>query len=253
LINEVDANSAGADTAEFIELFGTPGAALDGLCFLALNGSNDRVYLRIDLDGGRLSSGGFYVIGSAGVANVGSVFADNTLQNGPDAVAVVAVEDCEATIGSSTTVTDVRQLLMVDAVVYGTNDDDDPELLTLLLAGQAQIDEDGGGDGDAHANARCPDGAGGARVSSSFVQTAPSPGAANTCAAFPTPTATSTGTLAPSSTPNPGQTTTPTPPLTPTVPATPTPRREELTATPTATATASGTGRTEIYLPVVQR
>ncbi len=231
LINEVDADSAGADTAEFIELFGTAGAALDGLCLVAINGSNDRVYLTVDLDGGMLSGSGFYVIGSAAVANVGSTFADNIVQNGPDAVAIVAVDDCEATIKSSTTVTDVRQMTLVDAVVYGTNDDDDLELLTLLNAGQAQINEDGGGDSSAHSNARCPDGGGGARNSGSFVQVAPSAGRANECAAFPTPTAT----------------------VTPTVLPTITPEDRLVTVTPTATAVAPTDNKVEIYLPVVQR
>ncbi|MCB0085145.1 MAG: hypothetical protein KDE47_29595, partial [Caldilineaceae bacterium] len=197
LINEVDANSTGSDTAEFVELYGTPGAALDGLCLLALNGSNDRVYLTVDLDGGSLNGNGFFVVGNPGVANVGLTFADNTLQNGPDAVAIVGVEECDATISSSTTVTDVRAMTLVDAVVYATNDDDDVELLSLLNPGQPQVDEDASGDGDGHANARCPNGGGGPRNTSSFVQLPPSPGTANDCSAFPTPTPTVTPVNAP--------------------------------------------------------
>jgi len=239
LINEVDADSAGADTAEFVELVGAPGAALDGLCLVAINGSNDRVYLTVDLDGGVLNASGFYVIGSAGVANVGLTFADNLLQNGPDGVALIAAGECTEMISSSTTVTDVRQMSLVDAVVYGTNDDDDLELLTLLNAGQPQINEDGGGDSSAHANARCPNGGGGARNSNGFVQIAPSPGQANDCAAFPTPTATATSLVTPTILPS----------------ITPQDREATLTPTPTPTPTlAAPTGnKIEIYLPVVQR
>ncbi|MEZ4869880.1 MAG: lamin tail domain-containing protein [Caldilineaceae bacterium] len=228
LINEVDADSAGADTAEFIELHGPGGAALDGLCLVAFNGSNDRAYLIWDLDGYTLSAAGFFVVGNAAVANVGLVFTDNALQNGADAVALYAVSDCSGTFTSNSTVTTVA---LVDAVVYGTNDADDPELLALLNAGQTQVNEDGGGDSGAHSNARCPDGAGGARNSSGFTQVAPSPGSANSCGdlvATPTPTPTMTAT--------------------PTV----TPDERAATVTPTATV-ASPTGLNSLYLPLVQR
>jgi hypothetical protein len=243
LINEVDADSTGADTAEFVELFGLPGAALDGFCLIALNGSTDRVYLTVDLDGAKFNGSGFYVVGNAGVTNVGLTFTDNALQNGPDAVALVAVEDCSATITSSTTVTDVRQMTLVDAVVYETNDDDDIELLTLLNAGQSQVNEDGGGDSGTHTNARCPDGGGGARNSGSFVQVAPSPGSANDCAAFPTPTPTAT------SIGGNGPTATSTPTVLPTV----TPDNRLITVTPTATVAAPTGNDVKLYLPVVQR
>src|SRR5262245_21039874 len=45
LINEVDADSSGADTAEFVELYGPPNTPLDGLCVVFFNGSNDGSYL----------------------------------------------------------------------------------------------------------------------------------------------------------------------------------------------------------------
>lgn len=238
LINEVDADSPDADTAEFIELMGPAGAALDGLCLVAYNGSNDRAYLVFDLDGKTFNAAGFFVVGNAAVANVGLTFADNALQNGPDAVALYAVHDCSGAFNSNTTVTTAN---LVDAVVYETNDDDDVELLTLLNPGQAQVNEDGAGDSAAHANARCPDGAGGARNSGSFTQVAPSPGIANTCGALAsTPTPTATATVSMDATPT----------VTPTPSATPDDRLA--TVTPTAT-TMSPTGVNDVYLPVIQR
>ncbi len=204
LINEVDADSSGADTAEYIELIGPAGAALDGLCLVAYNGSNDRAYLVFDLDGKVFNAGGFFVIGNAAVANVGLTFADNALQNGPDAVALYAASDCSGTFNTNTTVTTVG---LVDAMVYETNDDDDPELLTLLNPGQSQVDEEAGGDSGAHANARCPDGAGGARNSGSFMPMVPSPGTGNSCGTLPT--ATPTATAMPTATTVPGATATP--------------------------------------------
>ncbi len=222
LINEVDADSSGADTAEYIELFGPAGAALDGLCLVAYNGSNDRAYLILDLDGKVFNASGFFVIGNAGVANVGLTFADNTLQNGPDAVALYAASDCSGTFDTNTTVTTTG---LLDAVVYETNDDDDPELLTLLNSGQSQVDEQAGGDAGAHANARCPDGAGGARNSGSFAPMVPSPGTGNGCGTLATATPTLTPTTSPAAT---------------------------LTPIPTATVTVP-TGTNGLYFPIIHR
>lgn len=241
-INEVDADSEGSDTAEFVELYGPVGAALDGLCFVAINGSNDRVYLTVDLDGAAFNSSGFYVIGNAAVPNVGLTFADNALQNGPDAVAIIAAGDCGATISSSTTVTELLQLTLVDAIVYGTNDADDAELLALLSAGQPQLNEDGGGDSGAHSNARCPNGGGATRSTANFSQLMPSPGSANPCPNVATPTPTAT----PQATPTLTMTATMQPALT----ATPT------LLAPTVTPSATVEIRTEaqkLYLPVIQR
>lgn len=225
LINEVDADTAGADTAEFIELWGPAGAALDGLCLIAYNGSNDHAYLVFDLDGKSFNAAGFFVIGSAAVANVGQTIADNALQNGPDAIALYAINDCGGTFNANTAVTTNG---LIDALVYATNDADDPGLLTLLNAGQPQVNEDADGNGEANAIARCPDGAGGARNTTGFSQVAPSPGVTNPCGA----TATATPTMTPS----------------------PTATVDERFATITPTATlASPTSSQAVYLPIIQR
>ena len=236
LINEVDADSTGTDTTEFIELMGPAGAALDGLCLVAYNGSNDRAYVVMDLDGKAFNATGLFVIGNTAVANVGLTFANETLQNGPDAVALYAVQDCAGSFNSNTSVTTTN---LVDAVVYETNDADDAELLALLNAGQAQVDEDAGGDSGAHANARCPDGAGGARTTSGFKQVAPSPGTLNLCGALsstPTPTATTAVPVDATATPTP----------------TATVDTRVATATPTATLTSPTSGNA-VYLPLVKR
>ena len=53
LINEVDADQAGTDAAEFVELTdgGAGSSPLDGLVVVLFNGSNDASYAAIDLDG----------------------------------------------------------------------------------------------------------------------------------------------------------------------------------------------------------
>lgn len=172
-INEVDADTAGTDTLEFIELFGPANTSLDGFILVLYNGSNDQSYLTIDLTGQSLDAEGFFVAGNAAVANVDLTFPDNTLQNGADGVGLY--QDDAANFPMNTPVTTTN---LIDAVVYDTNDADDAGLLVMLNAGQPQLNEDGMGSKDTHSNARVPDG-GVLRNTDTFVQQAPTPGATN--------------------------------------------------------------------------
>ncbi|QTD47748.1 endonuclease/exonuclease/phosphatase family protein [Sulfidibacter corallicola] len=173
VINEVDADTAGTDTLEFVELFGNPNTSLDGLVLVLFNGSNDQSFLAIDLDGESLDANGFFVAGNTAVTAASVTFPDNTLQNGADAVALYVGDDTDFPNGTGVTTTD-----LVDALVYDTNDGDDAGLLALLNAGQPQVNEDGMGDKDGHSNSRVPDG-GTARNTDTYVQQAPTPGASN--------------------------------------------------------------------------
>ena len=174
LINEVDSDTPGTDTQEFVELFGAANAPLDGLVLVFYNGSNDQSYAAFDLDGFTLSSTGYFVAGNADVPNVNLVFGPNGLQNGADAVAVYVGNATDFPNGTAVTTAN-----LVDAVVYDTADADDAGLLVLLNSGEPQLDEAGGGNKDVHALARVPNGSGGARNTSSFVPQAPTPGATN--------------------------------------------------------------------------
>ncbi len=79
-INEVDGDQTGADTQEFIELFGAPNTSLLGTTLVLFNGSNDLSYASYDLDAYSLDGNGFFVIGNAATPGVDLVFADNFLQ-----------------------------------------------------------------------------------------------------------------------------------------------------------------------------
>lgn len=209
LINELDSDTPGIDTAEFIELAGPPNTALDGLCLVAFNGTNDTSYLAVDLDGKSLNANGYFVVGNAGVANVGLTFANSVLQNGPDAVALYEAAACTTIFPNNTAVTTAN---LVDAIVYNTGTTIDTGLAPLLNAGQTQVNEAANADSANQANARCPDGSGGARNTSAYSQVAPSPGVANPCTqTTPTPTAT----VPPGSTATPIPTPTNTPAATP--------------------------------------
>ncbi|MCH9647374.1 MAG: thrombospondin type 3 repeat-containing protein [Deltaproteobacteria bacterium] len=190
LINEVEADQAGTEDAEFIELYdgGVGNTPLDGLVLVTFNGSDDQSYNlggqanAIDLDGFSTDANGFFVIGNTGVPGAGITFGNGSLQNGADAVALFVGDGTDFPNDTAITTTD-----LIDAVVYDTNDGDDAALLVLLNPGEPQVNEESGTDADVDSSQRCPDGGGGPRVTSSFLAATPSPGAANTCPAPTTP------------------------------------------------------------------
>ncbi len=177
VINEVDVDQTSTDAAEFIELYdgGFGNTSLDGLVIVLYNGSNNESYRSIDLDGFTTDSNGYFVIGSANVPNVNlDVFTTNGIQNGADAVALY--QDDATTFPSGTAVTTTN---LIDALVYGTSDADDPELLVLLNTGQGQVDENAGGNASENSMQRIPNGQGGARNTATYGMLAPTPGSMN--------------------------------------------------------------------------
>jgi len=188
VINEVDANTLGTDTAEFVELFdgGAGNLSLNGYTLVFFNGTNDKSYYVLDLDGHSTNASGYFVLGNSGVNLASATFPTNTLQQGADAVALYLGDATSFPNGTNVTTAN-----LVDAMVYDTDDIDDTGLLALLNGGQPQINEEGAGDGDRDSNQRCPNGSGGQRNTSTYSQAPPSPGAVNGCTAV-TPSATPT-------------------------------------------------------------
>ncbi|MBN1954695.1 MAG: PKD domain-containing protein [Anaerolineae bacterium] len=178
LINETDSDTAGAEVDEFVELYdgGVGGTSLDGLVVVLFNGADDASYLpAVDLDGYATDADGYFVIGGTGVAEADITIGTNYwLQNGADAVTLFAGDDVEFPNDTPVTTTN-----LIDAVVYDTNDADDPGLLALLNAGQPQVDEGTYPISEGQSIQRCPDGSGGARNTYTYVQGPPSPGTAN--------------------------------------------------------------------------
>lgn len=176
IINELDADTAGTDDKEFVEIYdgGSGNTSLSGFVLVAYNGNGDTSYNAFDLDGFTTNSDGYFVVGNAGVFNVDLVVSDNSFQNGADAVALY--QGAAANFPNGTAVTTDG---LIDAVVYDTNDDDDLELLVLLNAGQPQLNEDVNGSKDSESLQRIPNGAGGARNTDTYAAQIPTPGAAN--------------------------------------------------------------------------
>ncbi|PAP75276.1 CHRD domain-containing protein [Rubrivirga marina] len=171
VINEVDADTPGSDTAEFVELYnaGSAAVALDDYVVVFFNGNGTVSYGAYDLSG-TLAPGAYYVLGNPGVVNVTQTFepgSSGALQNGADAVALYTGSAADFPNGTAPSTTD-----LVDAIVYDTSDDDAPDLLAAL--GQTvQYNEDENGDKDNESTQRSPDG------SDTIVAALATPGAAN--------------------------------------------------------------------------
>ena len=96
VINEIDYDQPGTDTAEFIEIYnsGSAGVSLDSFSIDLINGNNGSSYRSIDLTGFSINASGYFVVcGDASlVANCDYSFTTSSgwFQNGaPDAVALL--------------------------------------------------------------------------------------------------------------------------------------------------------------------
>ena len=139
---------------EFVELYdgGCGNYSLDGYVLVFYNGSNDEISNSFDLSGYMSNENGYFVAGNSAVPNVNLIFGGNTIQNGADAVALYKgnIADYQP---KTNLITDES---LIDAVVYGTNDDQDEELMALLLSGD-QLDEDALDNKDIQSLQRFPD------------------------------------------------------------------------------------------------
>jgi hypothetical protein len=174
----VDSDTADSDAAEFIELFdgGIGNANLTGLLLVFWNGQDDKSYRVIDLAGEQTNADGYFLLGNPGVPGADVTFPNGSLQNGPDAIGLYVGEAASFPNGTALTSTG-----LVDAVVYGPASTPDPQLLTLLDTGQAQLDEGSRGAQTSHSLQRCPNGAGNPRQSEFFQPDNPTPAEANSC------------------------------------------------------------------------
>ena len=179
LINEVDSDTPGSDSLEFVELYdgGDGNTSLDGTVLVFFNGNGDVSYNAFDLDGFSTNADGYFMLGNNTVSPTPDItFSNNGLQNGADAVALYEGDGSDFLNGTGVTTDN-----LIDAMVYDTNDSDDAGLLVLLNPGQPQVNEDGADNKDNHSNQRCPDGSGSARNTNTYFQLPPTPGMANIC------------------------------------------------------------------------
>jgi hypothetical protein len=128
-IVEIDADQTSNDDMEFIEIrTESSNQSLNGYIVVFYNGSNNQSYTTVDLTGFSSDSNGYFIIGSDLFPGADITLGpDNTIQNGADAVAIYSANAANFPNG-----TPVTSSSLVDAVVYGTSDDDDVELLAGL-------------------------------------------------------------------------------------------------------------------------
>lgn len=176
VINEVDSDTPGTDVLEFVEIYdgGIGNSELSGLVLVFYNGNDDKSYAAYDLDGYSTDANGYFVLGNIAVANFDMVLPNGALQNGQDAVALYIGD--AASFPNTTPVTTSN---LLDALVYDTDDADDPGLLVLLNSSQPQINENGRSNAANHSMQRLPNGSGGQRNTISYNMALPTPGAMN--------------------------------------------------------------------------
>jgi len=132
VINELECDTPGLDTKEFIELkTSLPNMALEGYVLVFFNGSfagNDSSYFALDLDDAVSDENGLLLIGSTDMTPFPQLLIPfNLIQNGADAIAIYEGDAADFPEGTKATTAD-----LIDALVYDTNDSDDVELLALL-------------------------------------------------------------------------------------------------------------------------
>ncbi|MGB0847294.1 MAG: DUF6923 family protein, partial [Thiolinea sp.] len=182
IINEIDADTPGTDVAEFVELFdgGAGNTPLDGLVIVFYNGLDDASYAAYSLNGQSTDANGYFTLcgDAAQVANCSlDVTPDsNLLQQGSDAVALY-----QGSVSDFPNDTPLTTSNLLDAIVYDTADQDDPELQVLLNAGQPQISEDTGGNKTTKSIQLCPTGTKNQRDTDGYSVGDPTPGADNYC------------------------------------------------------------------------
>lgn len=184
MINELDADTPGSDSAEFVELYdgGTGNTPLDGLVvvfFEGASGSGKQSYAAFDLDGYSTDAQGYFIMGNPGVPGASLTFDPGEfglLSNGPDAVGLYIGSASDFPNGTNAPTTNLQ-----DAIVYGTDDPNASGLLPLLNAGQTIVNENATGNSQTQSSQRCPNGMGGFRNTSPYYPGAPTPGTANTC------------------------------------------------------------------------
>jgi len=167
VINEFDTDTPGTDVKEFIEIkTATPNFSMNGYVLVFFNGSDAKSYLRYDLDAYTSDNNGLLTIGNNAVSPLPDYnLPDNTLQNGPDGVAIYLGNGSNFPTGTLASTTN-----LMSALVYDTNDVDATILMTALGV-NVQYNENQNGNGPTESIQRKADG--------TYEVKAPTPGANN--------------------------------------------------------------------------
>lgn len=178
-INEIDSDTVGVDSVEFVELFSPPGPmaeSLNGVAMVFFEGSDpsDSVYLAIDLSGNAFGPSGLFVVGDSGVSNADLSLGPDVeqIRNGVNAIAIYSGTTAADYLSGALTVPTTGPEL-IDFVIHKTGDFPDDESLPNIFGPSEQPSESTGGSATTQSIQRNPDGA------SNFATDTPTPGNSN--------------------------------------------------------------------------
>lgn len=141
IISEINADNPKLDTTEFVELYHTSGqrASLDGYTLVFYNGNGNVPYKVLDLKGQSTNDRGFFLVGSVDMLPKPAILLPpNTVQNGPDAIALYRTSASRYSEKMNATA-----IGLVDAVVYMTRRSSGAEVLAeILTPGEPAFVED---------------------------------------------------------------------------------------------------------------
>ncbi len=168
VINEIDADQTGTDTAEFVEIStGVPGVNLAGYTLVLWNGGGDISYAAYELSG-TADANGLFLVGSSGLTPAITLLSSG-LQNGQDGASLH-----QAPANAFPNSTPAATTTPIDAVVYGTTD----QGLLDALIGPDPARRTQPADPATQSAFRCGDAR---RDLSVFINGSPTPGAPNVC------------------------------------------------------------------------
>ena len=135
VINEIDPDTNSTDVKEFIELkSNVPNLSLNGYVVVFYNGGSSPYvgtssYYAIDLDGLVTDGNGIILIGNPQVTPSASyIIPQNSIQNGPDAVAIYLGNASDFPLNTTAIVTN-----LIDALAYSNSASTSPSALMLSL------------------------------------------------------------------------------------------------------------------------
>lgn len=187
-INELNADTPGHDTQEFLELYdgGIGFSCLDDLTLVFFSagskGTNDVAYRVITLSGNTTNKDGYFVIAQPAVRTLSNqtdlIIRSSFIENGADAVALYNVDDGTYSVGMSAKTEGLR-----DAIVYGKDKTKTAsKLISILMPGQAQIHENPNYNTEDESISRCTRCK--APFSQAFTLSHATPGGPNNCTGF---------------------------------------------------------------------
>ena len=134
VINELDADTPGTDTKEFVELKSiTPNFSLDGYVVVffnaGTNGLGNISYLALDLDGYTTDVNGLFLIGNNQVSPTPSYIIPNaSIQNGPDVVAIYHANASDFPLDTPASLNN-----FIHGLAYSANTSSSPSTIMSIL------------------------------------------------------------------------------------------------------------------------